>query len=144
MEIVYSYYVLDIVHRGHLLLMKNAKQIAGPNGRLIVGIVADEAVIKQKGRAPILSFSERLELAQSIRFVDVVVEQSEYSPINNLKMLKPTILMESDSHSESQIKEGEEFMKKSGGRIITMPYFQGQSSTSIKNKISKTSSIFQI
>ena len=144
MEIVYSYYVLDIVHRGHLLMMKNAKQIAGPNGRLIVGIVADEAVIKQKGRAPILSFSERLELAQSIRFVDVVVEQSEYSPINNLKMLKPTILMESDSHSESQIKEGEEFMKKSGGRIITMPYFQGQSSTSIKNKISKTSSIFQI
>ena len=144
MEIVYSYYVLDIVHRGHLLLMKNAKQIAGPNGRLIVGIVADEAVIKQKGRAPILSFSERLELAQSIRFVDVVVEQSEYSPINNLKMLKPTILMESDSHSESQIKEGEEFMKKSGGRIITMPYFQGQSSTSIKNKISKTSSISQI
>lgn len=144
MEIVYSYYVLDIVHRGHLLMMKNAKQIAGPNGRLIVGIVADEAVIKQKGRAPILSFSERLELAQSIRFVDVVVEQSEYSPIDNLKMLKPTILMESDSHSESQIKEGEEFMKKLGGRIITMPYFQGQSSTSIKNKISKTSSISQI
>ena len=144
MEIVYSYYVLDIVHRGHLLMMKNAKQIAGPNGRLIVGIVADEAVIKQKGRAPILSFSERLELAQSIRFVDVVVEQSEYSPIDNLKMLKPTILMESDSHSESQIKEGEELMKKLGGRIITMPYFQGQSSTSIKNKISKTSSISQM
>ena len=137
MEIVYSYYVLDIVHRGHLLMMKNAKQIAGPNGRLIVGIVSDEAVIKQKGYAPILSFSERLELAQSIRFADVVVEQSEYSPISNIKMLKPTILMESDSHSEIQIKEGEELMKKLGGRVITMPYFQGQSSTSIKEKISK-------
>ena len=138
MEIVYSYYVLDIVHRGHLLMMKNAKQIAGPNGRLIVGIVSDEAVIKQKGYAPILSFSERLELAQSIRFADVVVEQSEYSPISNIKMLKPTILMESDSHSEIQIKEGEELMKKLGGRVITMPYFHGQSSTSIKEKISKT------
>ena len=138
MEIVYSYYVLDIVHRGHLLMMKNAKQIAGPNGRLIVGIVSDEAVIKQKGYAPILSFSERLELAQSIRFADVVVEQSEYSPISNIKMLKPTILMESDSHSEIQIKEGEELMKKLGGRVITMPYFQGQSSTRIKEKISKT------
>ena len=138
MEIVYSYYVLDIVHRGHLLMMKNAKQIAGPNGRLIVGIVSDEAVIKQKGYAPILSFSERLELAQAIRFADVVVEQSEYSPISNIKMLKPTILMESDSHSEIQIKEGEELMKKLGGRVITMPYFQGQSSTRIKEKISKT------
>ena len=138
MEIVYSYYVLDIVHRGHLLMMRNAKQIAGPDGRLIVGIVSDEAVKKQKGYSPILSFSERLELAQSIRFADVVVEQSEYSPISNIKMLKPTILMESDSHSEIQIKEGEELMKKLGGRVITMPYFQGQSSTRIKEKISKT------
>ena len=45
MNIVYSYYVLDIVHRGHLLMMKNSKAIAGPDGRLIVGIVSDEAVI---------------------------------------------------------------------------------------------------
>ena len=88
MEIVYSYYVLDIVHRGHLLMMKNAKQIAGPNGRLIVGIVADEAVIKQKGRAPILSFSERLELAQSIRFVDVEIGRAHVrTPVTSLSRM---------------------------------------------------------
>ena len=136
MEIVYSYFVLDIVHRGHLLMMKNSKAIAGPSGRLIVGIVKDEAVIEEKGHAPILSFSERLELAQSIKYVDVVVEQSDYSPLKNVKMLRPTILMESDSHDDLQIKEGEELMKTLGGRVITMPYFGGQSSTNIKNKIS--------
>ncbi|MDC1208362.1 adenylyltransferase/cytidyltransferase family protein [Litorivicinus sp.] len=136
MELVYSYFVLDIVHRGHLLMMKNSKQIAGPNGRLIVGIVGDEAVIKQKGRAPVLSFSERLELAQSIKYVDVVVEQADYSPLRNVKMLRPTILMESESHDDLQIKESEEMMKSLGGRVITMPYFKGQSSANIKNKIS--------
>ena len=60
MNIVYSYFVLDIVHRGHLLMLKNSKAIAGPDGRLIIGIVSDEAVLAKKGKAPILDFSERL------------------------------------------------------------------------------------
>ena len=34
MNIVYSYFVLDIVHRGHLLMLRNSKAIAGPDGRL--------------------------------------------------------------------------------------------------------------
>ena len=136
MNIVYSYYVLDIVHRGHLLMMKNSKAIAGEEGRLIVGIVSDEAVIAQKGCAPILSFSERLELAQSIKYVELVVEQKDYSPIENVRKIKPTILMESDSHDDFQIKEGEEVMESLGGRVIVMPYFQGQSSTKIKKQIS--------
>ena len=138
MEIVYSYFVLDIVHRGHLLMMKNSKEVAGPNGRLVVGIVSDEAVKEKKGRPPILSFSERLELAQSIKYVDLVVEQKEYSPLENVKTIKPSILMESESHDDLQIKESEELMKILGGRVIVMPYFQGQSSTIIKNTISNS------
>ncbi len=135
MNIVYSYYVLDIVHRGHLLMMKNSKAIAGENGRLIVGIVSDEAVIAQKGSSPILSFSERLELAQSIRYVDLVVEQKDYSPIENVRKIKPTILMESESHDEDRITEGRELMDTLGGKLIVMPYYLGQSSTAIKKQI---------
>jgi len=40
MKLVYSYYVLDIVHKGHLLMMKNAKAMAGKDGKLIVGILS--------------------------------------------------------------------------------------------------------
>ena len=133
MNIVYSYYVLDIVHRGHLLMLKNSKAIAGPDGRLVVGIVSDEAVEEVKGRAPILSFSERLELAQSIRYVDLVVRQDEYSPLKNVKNIKPTILMESESHSKVQLESSRKCMEELGGKIIIMPYFKGQSSTRIKN-----------
>ncbi len=135
MTIVYSYYVLDIVHRGHLLMMKNSKAIAGPDGRLIVGIVSDEAVTAKKGRPPILSFSERLELAQAISYVDLVVAQPEYSPFENVRKIKPDILMESESHDDSQIGEGRALMDTLGGKVIVMPYFQGQSSTAIKDKI---------
>ena len=135
MNLVYSYFVLDIVHRGHLLMMKNSKALAGEGGRLIVGIVSDEAVLKKKGRLPVLSFSERLELAQSIKYVDLVVEQKDYSPIPNVKKIEPNILMESDSHDEFMIKEATDMMETLGGRVVVMPYFQGQSSTKIKKQI---------
>jgi len=138
MNIVYSYFVLDIVHRGHLMMLKNSKAIAGPEGRLIVGIVSDEAVIAKKGKAPILDFSERLELANALEFADLVVCQQDYTPYANVRNIAPNILMESESHDELQINEGQKIMNELGGRVIVMPYFQSQSSTLIKSKISIT------
>ena len=126
MNIVYSYFVLDIVHRGHLMMLKNSKAIAGPDGRLVVGIVSDEAVLAKKGKLPILDFSERLELANSIKYVDVVVGQQNYNPYENVKNIAPDILMESESHDEVQINEGRRLMKELGGRVIVMPYFNDQ------------------
>jgi len=55
MRIVYSYYVLDLVHKGHLKMMEHAKAIAGKDGKSIVGILTDEAVMELKPR-PIISF----------------------------------------------------------------------------------------
>ena len=100
MQIVYSYFVLDIVHRGHLMMLKNSKAIAGPEGRLIVGIVSDEAVLAKKGKAPILDFSERLELANAIKYIDLVVGQQNYTPYENVRNIVPNIMMESESHDE--------------------------------------------
>ena len=136
MNIVYSNFLLDIVHRGHLMMLKNSKAIAGPDGRLIVGIVSDEAVLEKKGKSPVLDFSERLELANSIQYVDLVVGQQDYTPYQNIKLIAPNILMESESHDDAQIGESKKLMDALGGRVIVMPYFQDQSSTAIKSKIS--------
>ena len=137
MNLVYSYYVLDLVHRGHLMMLKNSKAIAGPQGRLIVGIVSDEAVLEKKGVAPTLNFSERLDLANSIKYVDLVVGQKNYTPYENIKLIAPNILMESESHSQEQIEEGRKIMNELGGRVVIMPYYHDQSSSLIKTKITK-------
>ena len=134
MKLVYSYYVLDIVHRGHLSMMKNAKAIAGEDGKLIVGVLTDEAVMEKKPK-PILSFDERMELASSIRYVDVVVAQETYSPLPTIMRVKPDILMESTSHDEKEIEKAREYMKSINGRVIVIPYYPNHSSTNIKNEI---------
>lgn len=134
MKLVYSYYVLDIVHRGHLKMMENAKAIAGKDGKSIIGILTDEAVMEKKQK-PILSFDERFDLANAIKYVDLVVAQETYSPLPNVKKIKPDILMESSSHTNEAIEEAREVMESIGGKVIVIPYYPSQSSTSIKNNI---------
>ncbi len=134
MKIVYSYYVLDLVHKGHLKMMENAKAIAGKDGKSIVGILTDEAVMELKPR-PIISFDERFDLANAIKYVDLVVAQETYSPLPNVKKIKPDILMESSSHTDEAIKDARKVMENIGGKVIVIPYYPSQSSSSIKEKI---------
>ena len=132
MIIVYSYYVLDVVHKGHLFHMWNAKALAGPNGRSFVGILTDKAVMEKKN-VPILSFDERVTIAQGIEFSDVVVPQETYSPFQNIRRIQPDILIESSSHEKDL--DVIAYMENGNGRIIILPYYPSQSSTSIKEKI---------
>ncbi len=138
MKLVYSYYVLDIVHKGHLLMMKNAKAMAGKDGKLIVGILTDEAVMEKKEK-PTISFEERIELASAIKYVDVAVAQETYSPLPNVMRIKPDILMESTSHDEEEIEKAREYMESINGKVVVLPYFPSQSSTDIKNDIKQSS-----
>lgn len=133
-RIVYSYYVLDLVHRGHLLQMQNAKATVGKDGISIVGILTDEAVMERKSK-PILSFDERMLLAQAIKFNDFAVAQNTYSPIPNIRNICPDILMESSSHNDKDIDEVRKIMTKLGGKVIVTPYYPMICSTAIKKKI---------
>ena len=135
MKIVYSYFVLDIIHKGHLMMMRNAKAIAGEDGKLIVGILTDEAVMEKKPK-PLLSFEDRMELAAAIKYVDAVVAQETYSPLQNVMKIRPDILIESSSHNEKEIEKARKLMEKIKGSVIVLPYFPGHSSTNIKKKIS--------
>jgi len=141
MILVYSYYVMDILHKGHLEMLRNAKAIAGSDGRLIVGILTDKAVMEKKPR-PILSFEERVELAHSIDCIDLVVAQKTYSPYNNIESIRPDILMESTSHFEVSKKEKAlmtELTSRRKIRVIVIPYFPEHSSTQIKRQMRRES-----
>lgn len=133
MILVYSYYVLDIVHKGHLEMLQNAKGIAGQDGRLIVGILTDKAVMEKKLK-PLLSFEERVELARNIKCVDLVVAQNTYSPYDNIESIRPDILMESTSHEVSKKEKVlmADLISHRKIRVITVPYFPDHSSTKIK------------
>jgi len=134
MFIVYSYYVMDIIHDGHLEMLRNSKAIAGEDGILIAGILTDEAVMEKKAQ-PAMSFGQRLRLAQSIKYIDLAVAQTTYSPIPNVLSIRPDVLMESSSHTDEAIEEARKVMGRLGGRVVVIPYYPLESSTAIKNRI---------
>ncbi len=136
MKLVYSYFVLDLVQKGLLNMMKSAKAMAGKNGKLIIGILTDEAVMEKKPK-PLLSFEERFELASAIIYPDIVIAQDTYSPLENLKKIKPDILMESTSHDENEIEKARKFMESIDGKVVVLPYFPPQLSMDFRNKENK-------
>jgi len=136
MKIVYAYVVADLIHIGHLHALENAKRIAGKDGKLIVGVLTDEATMEKKKR-PIIPFEQRIKMVQALKCVDLAVMQDTYSPLNNIEKIKPNILMESDSHLEEDLYETKEICNRFDCKIIIMPYYGIQSTTDIKEVIKK-------
>jgi len=128
--IVYCYVVGDILHKGHIEHLKNCKALGD---KLIVGVLTDKAVMEKKPK-PTINFDERFDLIRSLKWVDVVVAQHTYSPLDNVKALKPDILAEATDHKEQPANK---FIESIGGRVIIMPYYPNYSSTKVKNKIKK-------
>jgi len=60
----------DILHLGHVKLLKNAKKFGGDNAKLIVIVARDENVIREKNRKPIFPDNERLEMIKALKIVD--------------------------------------------------------------------------
>jgi glycerol-3-phosphate cytidylyltransferase len=84
-KIGYTTGVFDLFHIGHLNILKRARLECD---YLIVGITTDELAMSVKGEKPFISFEERVEIVESIKFVDEVVPQTTYNKMkawNNLK-----------------------------------------------------------
>lgn len=128
MIVVYAYVCGDILHKGHIEHLKNCKALGD---KLIVGVLTDKAIMEKKPK-PTMGFDERFDVIRSLKWIDVVVAQHTYSPLENVKALKPNILVETTDHKKQPANE---FMRSIGGRVLAMPYYPDHSSTEVKNKV---------
>jgi len=126
--VVYCYVCGDILHKGHIEHLRNAKALGD---RLIVGVLTDQAIMEKKVR-PVMNFDQRFDLIRSLSCVDVVVPQHAYSPLTNIMRLKPDVLIESSDHKDQPANN---FMEQNGGRVFVMPYYPDYSSTALKAAI---------
>ena len=71
---VITFGTFDVFHVGHVRLLERARALGD---RLVVGVSADELNMRKKGRAPVYTQDERLEIVASLKAVDeVFVEES--------------------------------------------------------------------
>ena len=128
MIIGYTSGVYDLFHIGHLNLLKNAK---GMCDKLIVGVTTDDLSL-YKGKKPLISFEDRIEIVRSIRYVDAVVPQETMDKVEMCKKLKATVLFVGDDWYNSPKWENiEKSLHEINVDIVYFPYTKGISSTKI-------------
>lgn len=137
--IVYAYVCGDIIHYGHVLHLKNAKALGDI---LIVGVLTDEAVMERKN-PPIMSMDERVRVIESIKYVDLVVCQDAYSPVNNILHIKPDVVAESESH-DNELRQLVKSSIPCETRIVTLPYYRGVSSSEIKKRVKNVNHVINM
>lgn len=74
MKRVMTYGTFDLLHYGHINILKRAKSLGD---YLIVGLSSDE-FNELKGKKSVMSYEERKEILESIRYVDKVIKESSW------------------------------------------------------------------
>lgn len=133
-KIVWTNGCFDIIHTGHIKVLKEAKS-AGDI--LIVGIDSDDSIRKLKGDLrPINTEEERAEVLSSLKYVDYITLFEFGSVKDILDTLKPDIYVKGGDYTIDSINQEERKVVESyGGKIILVPPEIGKSTTNTINKI---------
>ena len=101
MSVVFTNGCFDILHRGHLELLKYCK---GTGNTVIVGLNSDKSVKRLKGdRRPINSQEDRKYFLESLKFVDKVIVFEEDTPYNLIKQIKPDIVVKGGDYRQEDV-----------------------------------------
>lgn len=134
-KIVYVGLAADIVHEGHINILKTASKL----GYVIVGLLTDKAISSYK-KLPYFDFNQRKIILENMKYVNEVIEQKTLDYAENLKMVKPNYVVHGDDWKAGIQKKTRErvikTLKKWGGKLIEPKYTKNISSSLIKTQIS--------
>lgn len=131
-RLVFTNGVFDILHVGHVRYLSKARKLGDA---LVVAINSDRSVRELKGPSrPVVGEGERAEMLAALRCVDFVVVFDDISPRALIASLLPDVLVKGGDYTPEQI-HGREEVEAAGGIVVTLPFIEGASTTSIIRRI---------
>ena len=131
---VYVALSADILHKGHINVLKLAKKY----GAVIVGLLTDKAIASYKN-IPYLNYEKRKVVVENIKYVDKVISQKTLDYVENLKLVKPDYVVHGDDWKKGVQKDTRKrvikTLQKWSGKLIEPKYTENISSTSIKKEM---------
>lgn len=142
-KVVYVGMSADLVHPGHLNVIKEAAKL----GQVTIGLLTDEAIATYK-RVPFMTFEQRLQVIENIKGVDRVIPQSTLDYVPNLELVKPDYVVHGDDWKEGVQKQTRQrvidCLAQWGGELVEVPYTQGISSTQLHKAMKEIGTTPQI
>ncbi len=118
---VYMCFSTDIIHSGHIAIIKKAQKL----GRLIIGVLSDEAVASYK-RLPLVPASERKVMFENVFGIHKVIIQETLSYKSVLNQLHPDVVVHGDDWCTGFQKpirdEVVSILATYGGKLVEYPY----------------------
>jgi len=126
-KIVFTNGVFDILHEGHLALLKHAKSLGQ---KLVVAINSDQSVKINKGNnRPINNASIRKRQLEILPWVDEVIIFNEKTPLNIVHKIKPDIIVKGGDYKKKEVVGNEH------ATVIIFPLKKNISTTRIVKKL---------
>lgn len=120
----------DLIHPGHLNILEEASKL----GNVTVGLLTDKAIASYK-RLPFMSFAQRKEVMESIKYVSEVLPQDTLDYTNNLIQVKPDYVVHGDDWRTGVQKKVRQnvldTISEWNGQLVEVPYTAGISSTKL-------------
>ena len=131
-KIVFTNGCFDILHYGHVRYLRQCKRLGDV---LIVGLNSDSSAKKIKGKTrPIKGQKERAALLSAFEFIDYITMFNAPTPQKLIQAITPQVLAKGGDWKKSDIV-GADHVKKNGGRVATIPFVRGYSTTRIIKRI---------
>ena len=131
-RLVFTNGCFDILHVGHVRYLAQARALGDA---LVVAINSDRSVRELKGAGrPVMSEDERAELLAALGSVDYVTVFDDTSPRRLISEVLPDVLVKGGDYQPDEI-HGREEVERAGGRVLSLPFIEGASTSSIIEKI---------
>ena len=121
MKTVYTCFCTDVIHEGHLNIIEQAHKY----GRVVVGALSDEALIKYN-KFPTISLEERIKLYEALEGVDEVIVQNSVMYDEVFEKIHPDYVVHGDNWKEGPESAIRENVLKNlecyGGELIEVGY----------------------
>lgn len=131
-KLVFTNGCFDVLHVGHVRYLDQARALGDA---LVVAINSDRAVRELKGEnRPVMNEAERAEILAALRSVTYVTIFDEVSPRRLIAQLLPDVLVKGGDYALDEI-HGREEVEAAGGRVVSLPFVEGVSSSAILKRI---------
>ncbi|MDR2456704.1 MAG: D-glycero-beta-D-manno-heptose 1-phosphate adenylyltransferase [Deltaproteobacteria bacterium] len=135
-KLVFTTGCFDLLHPGHLFYLAEAKALGD---FLMVGLNSDDSIRRCKGPSrPVLGEDDRALMLAALVMVDGVVIFGEDTPLRLIEKIKPDVLAKGGDWAVQDIVGGPETLAR-GGEVKSLSYKEGLSTTSIIERILKSS-----
>lgn len=136
MKRVITYGTYDLLHYGHINLLKRAKELGD---YLIVAVSTDKFNLNEKNKKCYFSYEQRKSLVESIRYVDLVIPEEDWNQ-------KRTDVHEYhiDTFVIGDDWKGEfDYLIDEGVEVVYLPRTPEISTTQIKNDLKENNLLFK-